>query len=125
MLDITIQKNAVNIEALDADLRTALGEVVSGLSLSHEGVTVHLIDKATPMHIDQARSIVLAHDPTVLTPAQQAALLRRQKLEQSRREQAASELDQTPYIGKDPLLIALAGKIAWLEREIADLRSNS
>jgi hypothetical protein len=125
MIDIIVGRASVNIAALDAQLRAALGIITSGFSAGNGQVVVHLLETATPAQVDQARAIVIAHDPTALTTAQQAALARRQKLDQSRRDSGASEIDLSLYTGKDPLLDALARKVAWLEREIADLRTNS
>lgn len=122
MIDIIMQRTSVNIEALDSQLRAALGAVTSGVSAGAGGVIVHLAETATPAQIEAARAIILAHDPAALSPAQQAALQQRQKLEQARRDYGASELDLSTYEGKDPLLTLLAQKITWLERELAALR---
>ena len=126
MIEVTVTRasvNAVNIDALDEQLRTAFGVLTSGFSIGQGQVIVYLGDKATSAQVDQARAIVTNHDPSALTAAQQAALIRRQKLDQARRDYAASETDLTPYAGKDPLLVTLAQKIVWLEREIASLRT--
>ena len=123
MIEVTITRASVNVEALDEQLRAAFGALTSGFSIGQGQVVVYLGDKATPAQIDQARVIVTAHDPAALTAAQQAALIRRQKLDQARRDFNASETDLTPYIGKDPLLVALAQKIVWLEREITSLHA--
>ena len=125
MIEVSIQRGSVNVEALDAELRAALGGITSGLSLTPGQVIVHLVDKATPADIETARAVVLAHDPSVLTPEQQAELAQRQKLDQARRDYGTSEIDLSTYSGKDPLLTALAEKIAWLEREITALRPIS
>jgi hypothetical protein len=122
MIEVTVQRTSVNIEALDAQLRAALGHLTSGVSVSAGQVIVHLAETATPAHIETARAVAVAHDPAVLTPAQQTALQDRHKLEQARRDFGASELDLSTYQGKDPLLTLLAQKIAWLERELAALR---
>ena len=124
MIDIIIARASVNVEALDEQLRAALGAVTSGFSLASGSVILHLADKATPAQIDQARAIVTGHDPAALTPSQQAALSRRQKLDQARRDYGAAEIDLTIFAA-NPLLQSLAQKIAWLEREIAALRANS
>jgi len=125
MIEVTIPRASVNVEALDEQLRTALGAATSGFSVGRGEVTVHLSETATPTQIEQARAIVVSHDPAALTASQQAALMRRQKLDQARRDYGASEIDLAAYAGKDPLLAALAQKITWLEREIAALRVNS
>ncbi|MEO8609959.1 MAG: hypothetical protein ABI690_18845 [Chloroflexota bacterium] len=124
MIEVTVNRAAVNIEALDEQLRTAFGSATSGFSIGAGQVTVYLADNATPTQVDQARAIVISHDPSALTVAQQAALISRQKLDQARRDYDAAEIDLTPYAGKDPLLVALAQKIVWLEREIVSLRAE-
>jgi hypothetical protein len=123
MIEVTVNRAAVNIEALDEQLRATFGALTSGFSIGQGQVIVYLDNKATPAQVIQARAIVAGHDPSALTVAQQAALVRRQKLDQARRDFATSETDLTPYVGKDPLLVTLAQKIVWLEREIAALRA--
>jgi hypothetical protein len=123
MIEVNVTRASVNIEALDEQLRTTFGALTSGFSISSGQVIVYLGNQATPAQVNQARTIVTNHDPSLLTTAQQAALMQRQKLDQARRDYAASETDLTPYVGKDPLLVTLAQKIVWLEREIAALRA--
>jgi hypothetical protein len=121
MQDITIAQKPVNIEALDADLRAALGSTVAGISTGPYGVEVHLSDDATPTQLNQARSIVQAHDATKLSAQQQAEVQREAQLEQARQDNATS-LNVSDYSGQNALIQKLAQKIAWLEQEIADLR---
>lgn len=73
MIDIRVDKAAINADRLDLDLRAALGVVCHGLSFAQGAVTVHLADAATPQQQDQARAIVAAHNPADLTPEQQQA----------------------------------------------------
>jgi hypothetical protein len=124
MIDITIVRASVNVEALDEQLRATLGGIVSGFSLANGQVTLHLFDKATPAQIESARSIAINHDPAALSPSQQVALIRRQKLDQARRDYGVSEIDPALFAA-NPLLQSLAQKIVWLEREINILRANS
>ncbi len=121
MTDIQIQRSAVNIESLDADLRAALGDGVSGVSVAGGIVTVHLTDKADDKAVVTARQITLNHDPSKLTPAQQIAVQQAIKLATLRRANQ-SDLDTTPFT--DPLLAQLAQKIAWLEQEVIALRAG-
>lgn len=124
MKDLTLDNiTAVNLLALDAALRSALGSAVIGLTHNGASVIVHLTDDAPPAKVAQARALVLSHDPSQLTPDQQADILNQAKLEQARADFAA-ELDLAIYSGKDPLLEKLAQKIAWLEREINALRAR-
>lgn len=124
MKDVTIdQISTVNLLALDSALRTTLGNSVIGLTHNGQSVIVHLTDDAPPGKVAQAHALVQSHDPSQLTPDQQADILKQAKLEQARKDFAASELDLKIYEGKDALLEQLAKKVAWLEREINALRS--
>jgi hypothetical protein len=125
MQSISIDRTAVNVEALDADLRAALGVLTSGISVGRGQVIVHLLDTATPAQINQARAVVQAHDPARLTPEQQTRAARRARLEQSRQDYGAAELDLTAFTGQSALVRLLAQKIAWLEQEINTLRLGS
>jgi hypothetical protein len=120
----SIELASANIAALDYDLRAALSTHFYGLTYDGELVTLVLDDAVKPAEIRQAQNIVAAHDPAKLTPDQQAAIVQTAKLEQSRKDYAASELDLNIYQGKDVLLEKLAQKILWLEREIHALRQN-
>jgi len=74
MKDILIERWNVNSTALDASLRAAFGEpVFGGISTGSYGVTVHLADDVTIEQIEQARQMVIDHDPAILTPEQIAA----------------------------------------------------
>lgn len=124
MKTITIQRSSVNIEALDAALQAVFGNRMSGISTGKYGVQVHLADDATPQEISQAKSIVTNHDPSVLTPEQQAEAQRQAVLEQARTANA-TPLNVGDYSGQTALIQALAQKISWLEQEITDLRRSS
>lgn len=121
MKEITIERSAVNIESLDAELRAALGTSVSGLSVARGRVTVHLADTALDVEVEQARQLVIKHDPAALTPQQQQAQRQAAKLASARQANTA-DLDTAKFI--DPLLSELAAKVAWLEQEILALRSR-
>jgi hypothetical protein len=124
MITITIQRGAVNIEALDAEVRAALGALTSGIGITLNGVQVYLVDTATPAQIAQARALLQAHDPARQTPAQQAAAARKAKLDGLRQDVGNNDLDLTPYNGQAAVIRVLAQKIAWLEQEIAALRAG-
>lgn len=113
----------VNVEALDEQLRSALAGQVAGVSVGASGVRVHLTDSATQSQLDQARSIVLAHDPGVLTASQQAEVVRSQNLALARTQYGAP-LNVSAYDSAEALVRALAQKISLLEQEIADLRGG-
>jgi len=123
VLDISIEQGEINIEALDAELRAALDEVSLGVSTANEQVIVHLSDEATPEQQEQARAIVLEHDPKQLTPRQQSFVQRQQKLVQLR-EANATSLDLSVYDGETALLSQLAQKVAWLETELLVSRGD-
>ena len=76
MIDLTLNKPALNPERLHADLKAALGETFLGLSATRGIVTLHLDGKATPAQQAQALNLAVAHDPASLTPAQEAAKVR-------------------------------------------------
>jgi hypothetical protein len=124
MKTLSIELASANITALDYDLRTALTNHFYGLTYDGKLVTLVLDDAVKPAEIRQAQNIVADHDPAKLTPAQQAAIVQAAKLEQSRKDYAASELDISSYQGKDALLEKLAQKILWLEREIHALHQS-
>ena len=124
MQDIRIARNNVNIEALAAELQAALGNLSRGMSTGPYGVVVHLDDRATAQQIAQAQTIVENHDPTVLTPEQQARQQRQQRLDDLR-DARGGDLDLADYNGQDAAIQTLAQKLAWLEQEVIDLRGGS
>ena len=125
MKTLALELTAANITALDADLRASLAGHFYGLTFDGKQVTLLLDDAVTNNDIKQAKNIVATHDPAKLTPDQQAGILQAAKLDQARKEYAATELDLSVYQGKDALLQTLAEKVAWLEREINALRKNA
>lgn len=122
MPDIFFERTQVNLEALDAALRTSLSEKVFGVSARRGMVIVHLDSTATPDDIAQVRTLVNNHNPALLTPQQQADQQRRQQLQQARIDNA-TPLDPTDYSGEPNLIRDLAAKIAWLEQEINTLNN--
>ncbi len=124
MHTVIIERPAVNLAALDSDLRAALGAAVLGVSAGPGRVAVHLADFVTADQVQQARVIAAGHDPARLSPAQQAAIARGQKLEAARRDLRGPELDLAAYAGQTALLARLAQKIAWLEQELLALREG-
>lgn len=121
MQNIRIDRSDVNAELLGQELRTALSENFFGMSFSDQYVVLHFNDEVTSEMVAQGRQIVIDHDATALTDAQQRAQERRTKLEQARadREETLS-LDDFNLEG--PLLRRLARKLRWLELEIRELR---
>ena len=124
MKTLTLDLAAANVIALDYDLRTTLTSHFYGLTYDGKQATLVLDDAVTNKEVQQARNIVATHDPAKLTPDQQAGILQTAKLEQARQQYAATELDLSIYQGKDPIVIKLAEKVSWLEREINALRKE-
>jgi hypothetical protein len=121
MQTITIARNSVNLEALDADIRAALGSKAAGISSGPYGVAVHLSDNASQADIDQVQAIVAAHDSAVLTAEQQARIDQQAALDSARAANAVP-VNLADYSGEAANMQQLAGKIAWLEQEIAALQ---
>lgn len=72
MADILMENpGVINAERLDAELRTALGDAYTGLSGGRDGLRLHMTAAATNPEQAIARAIVAAHDPSLLTDAQQ------------------------------------------------------
>ncbi|MEZ4667897.1 MAG: hypothetical protein R3E39_08285, partial [Anaerolineae bacterium] len=112
MKDITVEKiTTVNLVALDAALRSALGAFLIGVTHTANAVTVHTTDDTSVDTINKVKTIVESHDPAQLTPDQQAEILAQAKLEQARTDYAATELDLKVFAGKDALLEQLAQKV--------------
>ncbi len=66
MKTIQVERSNINIEALDATLRTALGNGTTGLSYQKGIVIVHLVDSVSADQEKQARTLVEMHDPAIL-----------------------------------------------------------
>ena len=109
---------AVNPEALDAELRTAMPDSYASLLVSDSELRVFL-NQDLPQ--SEVQAVLDAHDPASLTPEQQAEQARQEALAEARRNNA-SNLDGSQYDAEAPLMRQLAQKIIWLEQEIRDLR---
>lgn len=120
MPDIRSQHEGLNIEALDETLRAALGEQFSGLSMTKDWVTLHLSADATSEQTELALRLLREHDPTTLTPRQQAAA-EQATLLAAARAQVGPLFDPSLY-ADDARLHALARRIYWLELELRELR---
>jgi hypothetical protein len=103
MKSVIVERGAVNVEALDAALRAALGAATTGYSISGGNVIVHLLDSATAQQENQARI---------------------QKLNQARTNYGVNPLDVATYTAQPALIQQLAQKISWLEQEIAALQGG-
>lgn len=123
MHQIIIERDGINIEALDEVLRSALNTTYIGLSTRPNEVILHLIQSSTPEQRNQARQLVLNHDSSQHTQTQQRRQQRRQRLDQLRRDNDA-DINEDDYALELPLFRALAQKIAWLEQEIREIRNQ-
>src|SRR5262245_37495506 len=88
MRDVSIDRRFVNLDSLHTDLRAALGGIVRGVSTGPYGLRLHLADDASDHHIEQALTIAYNHDPSKLTPQQQAEAERELQLELARADNA-------------------------------------
>lgn len=122
MQTIQIERDTINIEALDATLRTLLADEYFGLSTRAGTVRVHLSDAVSEAQLLQAQQAVREHDAAHLTQAQQQRMTRQSRLQNTRADQLATELDLTTFDALSPVLQALARRVYWLEQEIRDLR---
>jgi len=124
MQNIIVERHAVNIEALDAELRSALGDVIAGMSTRPGAIVVHLSDAASKSQANQAQRLVLDHDATQLTSEQSGEVDRIQRLRAARQaNRTALEVDGISNNDVDTIK-RLARKVAWLEQEIRDLRGD-
>jgi hypothetical protein len=73
LTELSVDLPVVNPPALDAALRAALGDRITGLSTGRGVVHVHFVGPATADEQARAREIIAAHDPDALTDAQRAA----------------------------------------------------
>jgi len=121
MKTIALQRDRVNVEALDAALLIGLGAAYLGLSRRANLVRVHLAQEAPGTLVRKAQRIVQEHDPDLLTPRQQRQLAIMRRLQDARRTNPTL-LDLSAFADAPELLRRLALKVGWLEQEIRDLR---
>jgi hypothetical protein len=109
MINLQIEKATINPEALDGDLKAALGEACFGVSAADGIVTVHLAADATPQQQAQAESIVEAHDAGVLTPEQTARQAREGEARKTEDEAqwAAMSLDEKVEALRQAMLLTV------------------
>lgn len=115
------EKTQVNIEALDTELRQQFGDTFVGLSTDSQNIILHFEDDVTDNGIQAARSMLAAHDPTVLTSSQAKQASRQQAIDLAR-SQFTEDLDVSSFDSQPNLIRLLAERIAWLEQEVRDLR---
>jgi len=120
MIDIEINRTDTNVMSLDDELRSALGELVYGLTARSDGLTIHMADDATSKQLARARQIVQEHDPSQLSPSQQEQVMRKTRLEQLRQADQPLDADGLGNTAAD--VRKLARKVALLELEIEAMR---
>jgi hypothetical protein len=111
MQSINIERQNINIKALEAELRSILGELIRAVSISCGQTIVHLGEGALQGDIDLIEQIVNDHDEKLLTVEQQEKI----DLEAERDSFA------TPFDPQAITLSELAARVAWLEREVRRL----
>lgn len=121
MYVIEVERGEVNIALLEAQLRTLAGSDYMGLSTRPGVVTAYLTKDTSPALFDALRTAMQTHDATQLTPEQAKAIVEKTKLEAARAA-STEALNLADYAGQDAPVQQLAAKVAWLEREIRDLR---
>lgn len=121
MQTFEIERTRTNAEALDAEIRSELGEAFLGLSTEPGKVVLHFADEATGTQMQNARDKAVLHDADVLSPRQEAEEARRQVIINSR-ERLKNSLDVSQFTGETNPVKDLAERVAWLEAEIRDLR---
>lgn len=121
MIEITFRRTDVNVEALDEQLRVGVGAAVLGVSTGSENMRVFMAESATQEQQEQARAIVGAHRPEQLTARQRTQRDAEQELKALRRANQTA-LDAGEYDSSEAQIVKLAGKVAWLEREIRLMR---
>ncbi len=124
MQEVYVERTAVNYEALDAALKKTLGGLVLGISTGPGWVRLYLDDNATQTQQKNGRTLIETHDPTVLSPEQQAEATFKAHLAKLRQDYGNTPLEITPYATESGPTQALAQKVAWLEAEIQAIRSG-
>ena len=120
MYSIEVERGALNTALLEQNLRALCGDLYAGLSTRPGFVTLFVSDQADVILLDAARKLVEAHDARQLTEAQVKAIAEQAALDAARRNTGAV-LNPDDF-RDNPVLLRLAEKITWLEREIRDLR---
>ena len=125
MRDIVItDMSGVNLEALDASLRAALGATVAGISLRRAQVIVHLAADASPQQVASARSLVQRHDPQQLSQKQQEQKQREQQIKAAHEDALAARQAATASDVSGQIAL-LTRRIDWLEKMLEALAAGA
>src|SRR4051794_29312726 len=84
MLDLKIERDDVNVELLDAQLRAIGGDLFYGLSAQRGGITLYISESVPDDIRKKLMQAARQHDATQMTPEQQAALERQAVITQER-----------------------------------------
>ena len=115
--------SGVNLEALDASLRQALGATVAGISLRRAQVIVHLAAEASPQQVASARSLVQRHDPQQLSEKQQEQKQREQQIKAAHADALAARKAATGGDVSEQIAL-LTRRIDWLEKALEALAAG-
>ena len=116
--------SGVNLEALDASLRQALGAAVAGISLRRAQVIVHLAADASPQQVASARSLVQRHDPQQLSEKQQEQKQREQQIKAAHADALAARQAATGADINEQVAL-LTRRIDWLEKMLEALAAGA
>ncbi len=116
--------SGVNLEALDASLRQALGATVAGISLRRAQVIVHLATDASPQQVASARSLVQRHDPLQLSTKQQEQKQREQQIKAAHADALAARKAATGGDVSEQIAL-LTRRIDWLEKALEALAAGA
>lgn len=123
MKEISISSLAsINIEKLDEDLRSNLGEYFLGMSTRRGEVIVFMADDTPSADVLSAGRLVENHDSSLLTLEQQEEISSKQAIDDARISNS-QVLILSDYDASDALIRTLAQKIEWIELEVRDLRN--
>ncbi len=117
--------SGVNLEALDASLRQALGATVAGISLRRAQVIVHLAADASPQQVASARSLVQRHDPQLLSQKQQEQKQREQQIKAAHEDALAARQTATGDADVSEQIALLTRRIDWLEKMLEALTAGA
>jgi hypothetical protein len=120
MYTIEVERADLNIALLERDLQAMGGGFYAGLSARPGLVTAYLSDDADAGLLEAVRGAIRQHDAAQLTEEQAREMADKAALEAAR--SASREPVEPDEFAGNPLLMRLAAKVAWLEREIRDLR---
>ena len=99
----------INVSALDRAMRAQFGERISGISVTDQHAIVYVLDPQEG-DVQIAQSVLDAHDPDVLTPAQEALEQARLAPERARAIPGWATWDE-------------AQAVAYIENNVKDLPS--